>query len=267
MKLTTVMMGIALVLAAAAAVSAAEQQATVEVRGLRIVGPGEGEEGRKVRPFGRSVGVSVVLMVKSIGNKLIAFDDLASSLATFDDDKGTNLLVGGERAWRPGYGSGEIAEDGSACTVEIFAWSRPAKGSQAVLCSGELVFRTGSRTKDFTQKDVAIAEGSRIEAGAIPLVIEEVKQDTRRGAKLLVTLKANQSIDTIADIRFFDADGIAIPGWHDGRGKFTANGRVTSQTWRYLMKAETDRATIVITEWQDLETLTIPFDIKVGLGL
>ena len=105
----------------------AQSKVAVTVAGLRIVGPGIGENGSEQRPYNEKTGTSVVLILKvPKGVGLVNLDEDTSTIDAATDDKGTDLREDASFGPFP-----EIVKDGSAGLMEIRLGVRPAAGATA----------------------------------------------------------------------------------------------------------------------------------------
>ena len=210
-----------------------------------------------------------LIVVQNPGGGLLKLDRKASKLKTLADDKGTNLLKTSKAsAFRaPGIGmSSNISKDGKACMAELVSEGIPAKGATGILASGTMVFKSATKKKTFTHKDVALKPGSEIKAGAVVFTITKAGKPKRGNAELEITLKTNTDILSIAAIRFLDAAGKEIPSKGAGSSTSTMGGRVTVHK-RLRFKKKVAAATVAIDYWMDMKTLKVPFSIKATIGL
>ncbi len=244
---------------------------TVEVRGLRIVGKGYGKTkyGPELRAFNWSPGVAIAVFVKSPEGGLLELDRKASTLKKLADDKGTDLLKASKSSafGQRGFGmSTNISKDGKACMLELVSKAVPAKGATEIVASGTMIFKCATTKKTFTDKNVALEAGSKIEAGAIPFEITKAGKPKWGDAPLEITLKTNTEMSRIAAIKFFDAAGKEIPSKSAGGSTMRMGDQVTiEKNFRLEKRAAT--ATVSIVYWTDMKKLEVPFDIKATLGL
>ena len=69
-----------------------EENSTVQLAGLRIVGPGQGLNGTELRAFHQQSGTTLALVVRAPENKkIVEVDDDKCSLTELTDDRGQNL--------------------------------------------------------------------------------------------------------------------------------------------------------------------------------
>ena len=110
--------------------------------------------------------------------------------------------------------------------------------------------------------------------GPIPLTIKYAGKPRYGGddKSMEVEFHAQQKLDAIIRMRFFDAAGKRIEAQDAGRGveTDTAPGSVASvhdATISYRLQDVRSTAKIVVTCWTDMREVAVPFDLKVNLGL
>jgi hypothetical protein len=246
---------------------------TVQAHGLRIVKPAPGGDD-KLRAFNWFSGTSVSLLITAPQGGLLEVDRNASKLTAFTDDKGKDLTKAEDAKQQrfsrdAGFSmSSNISEDGKVCVSEVDAPGVPSKGATVMTVTGTLVFRAATKKKDFTAENVALKAGSAIKAGSIPLTITKVGKPEWGGEDdaFAVTLEAKQDLSSIAGIEFFDAAGKKVESRRGSSSSMSFGDSVTI-TWEYNLKNKLNTAKIVISYWMDMKKLTVPVDLKVGLGM
>ncbi len=247
---------------------------SVQVRGLRIVGPGMGKDNQELRPFNWTEGTDLAVLVVKPGGGLISFDDDKSTLKAFIDNKGTNLLEKKKSGSGSSFSFGRagfehspsFSKDRTACLIEIQGKRVPAKGATAIMATGTLVFNCGSKTKTFTQKDLSFKKGTKVKAGPVQFTIKEVGKPQWGDAAMAVTFEAKQDISAIKEISFLDAQGKKIPAERGGSSTTRFGGSVTIEK-AYNFKTKREGATVVITCWTDMKAVSVPFKIQTSVGL
>ncbi|MHC4091528.1 MAG: hypothetical protein ACYSVY_14860 [Planctomycetota bacterium] len=239
--------------------------ATVEVCGLRIVGPSYGDEDT-MRPFNWSTGTTLVLQVVYPGGGLIGFDGEAAKVATLADEKGKDLLVKG-RYTTPGFSfMPSFSEDGKAAIVEITGGGVPTRGASQVRAEGTMVFNAASKTETHKQTDVALERGAKIKAGPIPFTIKKVGKPDWGEEPLQITLETNQATDTIASVRFLDDKGKEIKSSAAGGSRMSLGSQVQIEK-NYNLQEKVVSVTVEITYWTDMRPLEVPFNVTATVGL
>jgi hypothetical protein len=248
------------------AAAPAAKAPTVEVRGLRVVAAGYGDGMRGLRAFNWSKGVTLALLVQIPDGGIIDLDDDASKLDKFTDDKGTNLLVGGDTWGKVGIGGfASISKDGKACLAELNGKSVPIKGATQVWASGTLVLKCASKKKTVQHKKIALKKGTKI-PGAIPFTIDKVGKPDWGDAALQVTLAAKQDLSSVAEIKFFDAQGKEIESSSAGSSSMRM-GPVVNIKRSFNLKKKATNVTIAVTYWTDMRIVKLPFNVKTGVGM
>jgi hypothetical protein len=251
---------------------------TVAAQGVRIISPPPGGDDA-LRAFNYWPGTTVALVVSAPEGGLVVFDDGASRLKSFGDDKGKDLTKPepGLEAVAPaswGFGvSAPIGKDRKYCGLEINVPGIPSKGASALALSGTLVFKIAKEKKGFTTEKVALHAGTKVDAGKIQLTISRVGKPrfSMSGNPFEIEFHAKQSLDAITRMRFFDATGKEIESEQGGRSSTRSfDGGPASEpeeTIEYELKSAVDTAKIVITCWTDMKEVAVPLDLKAGLGL
>jgi hypothetical protein len=253
------------------------------VQGVRIVKPPPGGDDDSPRVLNGVPGTSVALIATAPAGGLVAFDEGASRVESFVDDKGKDLTkrAPGEKAipgvpnmWVIGM-MPAMTKDRKHCIVDIDVPGLPTKQATTLALSGTLVFRVAHEKKDIAVEKVALRAGTEVKAGAIPLRITRAgkPQSGRDGDSMEIEFHAKQSLDAIVRVQFFDAAGNKIEADQSWRSyevsplapDATPSDREATTTYRLKSAAET--AKIVFTCWTDMKEVVVPFDVKVGLGL
>lgn len=244
--------------------------AKVRVAGIRVVSEGVGKNKTELRPFNYNKGTTLALLVRLPAGGLIKFNRGASKLSAMTDDKGSDFTRKPKKTGRFSFGSrtgfemafNAISKDGGAALVQIGSPNLPAKGATRVSVSGTLVFQRASRKQTFKQTGVALKAGTKIQAGKIPFTITKAGKPQWGNAAASVTLRTTQAGPELAGIRFLDAAGKEIKS---SRQSWSRGGKMSSST--YTLARKVDKVTVVMDYWTDLQTITIPFNLKTGLGL
>ena len=243
----------------------------VEVHGVRIIKPApEGND--SLRAFFWEAGTAVGLLFTVPKGGLLKIDSDASKVTEFVDNKGTDLT----KAFPPRKSFGrdktafsmmpKISKDTKQGSTEVVAPGLPAKGSTTLKLVGEAALQVATRKKDFVAAAVALNSGSSVNAGPIPLTIKSAGKQESGDSVFSVTLQAKQSLDSIVDIQFFDAQGKKIESRRSQTLRTGLTNNVTV-SWTYDLERKVDSAKIVITHWMDMRTVIVPFDMTIGIGL
>ncbi len=246
---------------------------TVDAHGLRIGKQVPGHNDDELTFDRMPSGTSVGLLIKVPQGGLVVFDSNSSKLKSFIDDKGKDLTkpdIKKEFGLLPPFEVvPHISEDGKLCRATITVPSLPAKDATKLIISGEVVLKIAAQKKDYSAEKVELKKDTKINAGPIPLTITRVGKPELSGGdyNFAIVLEAKQNLDSIADIQFFDAAGKKIESnrygvsWDNLK---PMNDYIVS--WEYQLKDKLDSAKIVITYWDDMKTVVVPFNLKIGVG-
>lgn len=262
----------ALPASAALAGEAAPAGITVTAQGLRIIkAPPGGND--KLRAFNWSPGTSVALLVTAPAGGLVSFDREASKVTAFTDDKGTDLTKSEAKQkfmWdKTGFEMmPSFSDDGKQCATEVRAPGVPAAGATLLNVAGEIALQVATQKKDFAAENVALKPDTKIAAGPIPFTITKTGKPEWGGddAAFAVTLEAKQDLHNVAEVQFFDAAGKKIEAKRGSSSRMGFMNNVTV-TWEYNLKAKAETAKIVITYWMDMRQVSVPFALRLGVGL
>src|SRR6478736_3447703 len=169
--------------------------------GLRVNGsfPGQSFE---FEPIGYVRGTVVDLYLTA--SDLIAIDQEASTLTSFTDDTGKDLLKspdGGESAKFGPFP--KINAAGTAASFDVRSPELLAKSAHSVTLSGKLMVKTGSVKAESVNKQVSLIKGAKLVSGAKQFVIERVDKDGR----LALELRTEDAVDEIAGLSVIDTAG------------------------------------------------------------
>lgn len=236
----------------------------VEITGLSTARPDPTSKYNRSKAGNIPVGTHVYIEITDKTKNFLSFDDKASKLAAFTDDKGTDLTKIKKKSWgRPNWlGSfPKITDDKHGARFEIKSTVCPAKGATKVKIDATIVLLAGSGQKTETQEDVELKLDAKITIGPAPFTIDRIEKG-RGSWKRAVTLFTEKPVDGIKSIKFYDADGKEIESKRTSRS--TSNKNVS---WTYSLKKKVDKATIKIEYYQKVEKITVPINISLGVGL
>jgi len=241
------------------------QSPQVRVCGVRIVaGPYNDEQ--KLRAFNMFPGTVLALEVEYPAGGLIAFDSDKSTLEKLADEKGTSLLVE-QQFGRSGFSMWpRFSADQKVALIEASGGGVPARGTREIRARGTLVFRRAEKQAMAKCENVALGKGTRFEVGPFKLEVHSAGKPDWGDAPLAVTFRTKQDLDALKTVKFFDAQGKPIEAEPSGSGRFGFGGDVTYER-TFSLSRKVEAATLEIVYWEDLETVEIPFDLKVGVGM
>ncbi|HET7746138.1 MAG TPA: hypothetical protein VFM29_02490 [Vicinamibacteria bacterium] len=235
--------------------AAAAAAAAVEVAGVRIIGPGYGEDGTELRAFNESPGLALALAVKAPGKTgIVDIDEDKCSIETVTDDKGTNLMEEARFGSFP-----KVSKDGSVGMVDLEVRVRPAAGSSMVKATGSLVYMAATGTKPVKAK-VGLENGKTFKIGTTTVTVDGV---TVEEGRTNLTFKLPKStMLTIKDVRFLDDAGQPLEGNRMGSGWMNDQAEMS-----FALQTAAKTATFEFDVWQGVKENTVPFTVQAGLGL
>jgi hypothetical protein len=159
----------------------------------------------------------------------------------------------------------QMAEDGHSVIVPIAAEEVPSKDATHLHLQGNVIISCGADAKTEAY-DVALKTDSEIQLGPVSAKVTNVGEGFEADSSS-VTLESKQAFDQIQSIAVVDAKGKEIPCEVGSTSSFGFGGDMThSRDFRFAAKAE-DIAKVKVTYFQETSAITVPVDVKVGLGL
>ncbi|MGD0999180.1 MAG: hypothetical protein ABSA67_00660 [Candidatus Brocadiia bacterium] len=253
---------------------------TVEVRGICVTGAPYGIGTEKLASL-FAKGTTLTLLVTVPQGGLFAVDDEKTHLVKFADDKGTDLRGSTVELIGETFDTPQISTDGTACLVELNGPGLPAKDATAIMASGCISLKCGSRKETARNENAALKPGTKVAANRITFEISEVSKPqfsygfsqasgapsaTPPTEQLEVTLSTDQDCSSIASITFFDAAGKDL-GARLVSSSWVRMAGMKSGAESFVLSKKVDTATISITYWADVKEVLVPFDVKATLGL
>ena len=244
---------------------------TLEVRGLSLMAR-EAQPGKRTIGMYGTPGTTVDLLVSRPAGGLIAYANKATVVSKMADDKGTNLLTPATEGYSRSVNvsSRQVAPDGKEAAVTVFSPGLPAKGATALTIQGVLAFRAAAQQKSVEQASVPVRIGSTITAGPLVLEVTRIGKTEAWGGqnqkmKESITLESQQDLADIVAIKFSDAAGNAIESSDAGTmSGMSGDGERTITARTYNLAQMVDTISVTITYWADVQTITIPLDLKAG---
>ncbi len=243
----------------------------IYLNGLRIVKPLPNSM-QELRAFNWSPGTSVALLLSSPDGGILKIDRDNSKVTTFVDNKHGDLMkvVTSSRFGNNRAGIGmmpSISKDGTKCSFEVNAPGVPTKGATKLKVSGTLALVKATQKKEYTAANVVFKVGTVIKAGPIPFTVKKLGKPQWGDAVFTVTFEAKQSLDSVAEIQFYDVTSgkkLDAKGGMTSRSSF---GSQVTETRAYNFKKRVGSAKVVITYWTDKHNVTVPFSKVIDLGL
>lgn len=254
--------GIGLALAASLAPAEALAQGraaaaapSVEIAGLRVVGPGYGEDGTELRAFNESPGLALALAIKAAGKSgIVDIDEDKCNIEAVTDDKGTNLMEEARFGSFP-----KVAKDGSVGMVDLEVRVRPAAGASSVKATGTLVYLAATGTRPVKAK-VGLENGKTFKIGTTTVTVDAV---TVEEGRTNFTFKLPKSLLlTLKDVRYLDDAGQPIEGHRMGSGWMNDDAEMS-----FALQTAAKTANFEFDVWQGLKETTVPFSVQAGLSL
>jgi hypothetical protein len=193
-------------------------------------------------------------------------DKDASKLEAFADDKGTDLSKAGG-GWGASWLLWErISDDGRTCTFTVANRKKtPAAGAKTLHVKAKIVLQCGSDVKTAEAKNVALKKGAAVAAGPFRMSIQEIR-DGGFQSKMTVEFQSKRPFDSIRKLTFLDAAGKEIKSQKAGGGHFSF-GKDRTYTRSFGLAKKVDAVTMRFEYYGKTETIAVPVDVKVGVGL
>jgi hypothetical protein len=220
--------------------------------------------------MGAWAGTTITLLLSQPEKSVIGIDENASKLTSFTDDRGTDLAKaeGNSASWISAVFS-KISEDGKLVAAPIRSNATPAAGAREITLKATIVLRCGGAQKTSEQKDVPLAAaGTKISAGPTTLAIAKSNKSAGNelvGAQKSVTLTSKTPLDAIKSIAFLDQAGKEIRSHVSAHSTMTF-GAMSTYDATYSLEQNVDTATVRVTYYEKIENVSVPVDLKVGVG-
>lgn len=242
---------------------------TIEVQGLRVVKKGYSD---RIKPFNWFPGTSVSLLVKNAAGGIISCDHNNSTLTTFKDDTGKDLLTSpplSDFSTKGFQTSAWISDDTKAATVEIAAPALPSENAQKLLMEGTLKVRTATNKEVQTAKGVDLKAGTKFSVGPYNFEVKQVgkPQWSYNNAQYGVTFETKQELTKLESIEFLDGSGKKIESSTGTSSRTSINNNVTVTREFHMQSAPTGPVTVQASLWKDLKDHEVPFKMTATLGL
>lgn len=242
--------------------SGAKSAAKVRVTGLSIQKPPAAKSGGMTFP----PTTTLQLLVAESGKYILGIDAKASKLDSFTDDKNNNLykksggLFGGQPNWiNPSAGLLGVAD--GEYGVQITATAAPGKGATKIRAKGTFSVQYGASEKTLDKKEIALKPNTEVTVGDFKV---SVTYAGGFGAGLSVV----SSEPRLKTVEFFDAAGKALKPTYTSRMSFPIPGGKRQTTVTYSLGGNLkDKIAFKVTYFSQTETVSVPFDLRVGLDL
>ena len=159
-----------------------------------------------------------------------------------------------------------VSEDGVALGTTIATSGLPTKGAKSLIVKGELVVATGSKLEEKKSEKVKPEDGGVVEVGGFSFKISDAGDPDWGDMKFQVTLSTSTDLDAVQSFAFYDQDGKKVESKNTGSGSSSFGAKATySRTFQ--LKTKPDQLVVGLNVWTDLEVVTVPIDLNVGVGL
>lgn len=230
---------------------------SVQIAGLRIVGPGYGRNASELRAFHQQSGITLVLVVKAPENKrIVEVDDNKCAMLEFTDDQDQNLLDGVDWGGFP-----KMSEDGGLAMIEVSSKVKPSQNASRIHAKGSVFMRVASALRSEEIESLKLAAGTKANIGQEVMEVMKVETDDD-GTTLVVQIKRKVR-DDMKEIRFYTMDGNGIEIWSTGSFTF---GNASQVEYSLDIKPAPEAIRVEIDMWTELENITLPFELDGGVG-
>jgi hypothetical protein len=207
-------------------------------------------------------GLNMEVMISLPSRHITGVDAKGSQLDRFTDDKDNVLfkkgggLFGTELPWVQEYGIRFNPEDESV-TVMIHGTNPPGKGAEKILLKGALNVRCGSDAKVTDAKEMAMKPKEEAEVGPFKVRVGQFGS--------AVEVLSNE--ENIKNVEFLDDKGKAIMTGQPNRVLFPSQKGKITHHYNYFLAGKRDKFSVKIHYFTKVETVKVPLDLRVGLGL
>jgi hypothetical protein len=215
-----------------------------------------------------SQGTALALLVES-ATSMIKFDEEASKIDSFTDDKGNDLLVKAKGSFQNvGFGSfPKISEDGRSALLEISGGGVPAPGSSTVNAKGTLVFQMASQKKAIKSAPFELKKGTPVKVGDIELKVQSAGKPSFGEDALEVEFQTgDKAVTMLAGVKFYDAAGKELESQGAGSSSMGFGNKYTYGRSYSLKEAVKGKVVLEFEVWTDLKEAKLPFSIAAGVG-
>lgn len=150
--------------------------------------------------------------------------------------------------------SATLFKDGRIA-LEVKTNVLPAAGATRLLVKGSLALRIASDEKVVEEKNFKLQAGAMVKLGPV-----EVSGIDFRNDQTYVSVYYTNNV--LKSIQFLDKDEKVLPSERAGHGGFGVRFHET-----FALQGKVERVTVRITYFSKTETVMVPLDVSVGLGL
>jgi len=247
----------------------AQSSPKVKAAGIRVINEIVGEDHDKLVPFNTfEKGTGLALLIEAGGASIIKVDTKASTIDSFTDDGGNDLMVKGSGYNRNGFGSfPKVSKDGKAAMIEIKGAGVPNAKAGKVIAKGTLVVQTASKSKKVKSQPFEPRKGTKLKVGDIELKVTKAGKPSFGDDPLELEFETNnKAITLVAGVKFYDATGKEIESHGTGSSSMGFNDKFTYGVSYGLKKSVNGNVVLEFEVWTDLKEKKIPFSVAVGIG-
>jgi len=244
---------------------------TVEVCGLHVVGTCDPSS--PGRSKGCGLGTTVSLLVRANGAQFLRFDEDASKISVFADDKGKDLIDRypgrDDRIFRT-FGANVINGQGQTANIDVNVRHLPTSGAGKLHVKGTLVFKKAGQLQT-VRGTMNLKSGGQAKIGPITLRITSVELvcigDPHLGSThhTIQFEYEGQDPDTIKTFQLLDHAGAVIS--QSAGGGFRRNYQIVTGNRGLFVPKEVQSGTIEIAYWNDSTVVEVPVNVTVSAGL
>jgi len=234
-----------------------QAEVTVAPAGMKVVWESLKEEFDGFSTYNSDEGVYVTLAVKGGEKNIISFDKKKSKVSIKHGDKD---LGGSFSFWN------KTSKDGKTMRIEVNTDDLPTGELQPLKLTGNLILVTASKTETKTSGPRELKKDDKLSfTDEFNCVVKELAKPKHGDDELEVTFKWTRDIPELAAVRFYDEAGKLIESKAGGWSSMGGFGKKTV-TKSYLLKKKSDILKIEVDLWSDIEKLTVPLDLKLGMS-
>ncbi|HIG84400.1 MAG TPA: hypothetical protein EYG40_02555 [Verrucomicrobia bacterium] len=251
------------------AAAIAQSSPEVKVAGIRVINEIVGDDNDKLVPFNTfEKGTELALLIEAGGASIIKVDAKASTIDSFTDDGGKDLMVKAKGYNRNGFGSfPKVSKDGKSAMIEIKGAAVPNAKAGKVIAKGTLVVYTGSKTEKIKSQPFEPKKGTNLKVGDIELTVTKAGKPSFGNDPLELEFETkNKAITMVAGVKFYDAAGKEIESHGTGSSSMGFNKNFTYGQSYGLKKSVAEKVVLEFEVWTDLAEKKIPFSVAAGIG-
>ncbi len=209
-------------------------------------------------------GTALSVMVSQPGKRILDVDATASKLESFTDDKQSVLTK--PKGDRPGFGEmwldgfPRIAADGQHCVITLRAPNVPAAGAAAILVKASIALKIGSDPKTEELKNISLKPGDKAAIGKLSV---GMPKENFGGAP---TIFISSDQPNVGPVVFLDANGKEIKTQPGGSSRLGLGNKTEYQSHFVFDNKIPDKITVKVTYYTKVESVTVPLDLKTGVG-